>query len=172
MTKNIPWNQRSVWVLNLGVRTYKSFCADNKIVIVWREGIEIVSRNVFWPSDEQCKVPALARGRLLAILLTGGEADDCPAEWLIATASQRFGDKGDESAELRRGLKEIAEPGQSFRTAATEGSHSASASAFTGNDENAFGRLKDLRRIGTRHDRLGCNFLASVCIVAALVWRT
>jgi hypothetical protein len=50
-----------------------------------------------------------------------------------------IGDKADDSAELRRGLKE---PGQSFRTAATEGSHSASASAFKGNDENAFDRLK------------------------------
>jgi hypothetical protein len=52
------------------------------------------------------KVPALARGRLLAILLTGGEADDCPAERLIAPASQRFGDKADDCAELRQGLKD------------------------------------------------------------------
>jgi len=36
--------------------------------------------------------------------------------------------------------------------------------------ENAFGRLKDFRRIATRYDRLARNFLASVCIVAALVW--
>ena len=35
--------------------------------------------------------------------------------------------------------------------------------------ENAFGRLKDFRRIATRYDRLARNFLASVCIVAALV---
>ena len=31
-------------------------------------------------------------------------------------------------------------------------------------------RLKDFRRIATRYDRLACNFMASVCIVAALVW--
>ena len=36
--------------------------------------------------------------------------------------------------------------------------------------ENAFGRLKDFRRIATRYDRLARNFLASVCAVAALVW--
>jgi putative transposase len=36
--------------------------------------------------------------------------------------------------------------------------------------ENAFGRLKDFRRIATRYDRLARNFLASVCLVAALVW--
>jgi putative transposase len=38
--------------------------------------------------------------------------------------------------------------------------------------ENAFGRLKDFRRLATRYDRLARNFLASVYIVAALVWWT
>jgi transposase len=36
--------------------------------------------------------------------------------------------------------------------------------------ENAICRLKDFRRIATRYDRLARNFLASVCIVAAIVW--
>jgi transposase len=36
--------------------------------------------------------------------------------------------------------------------------------------ENAFGRLKDFRRIATRYDRLALNFLASVCLAAVLVW--
>jgi len=36
--------------------------------------------------------------------------------------------------------------------------------------ENAFCRLKDFRRIATRYDRLARNFLASVCLVAAIVW--
>jgi transposase len=51
-----------------------------------------------------------ARGRLLAILLTGGEAHDCPvAERLIAIgkASKRLiGDKAYDSAELRLWLKD------------------------------------------------------------------
>ena len=38
--------------------------------------------------------------------------------------------------------------------------------------ENAFCRLKDFRRIATRYDRLARNFLASVCLVAAIVWWT
>jgi putative transposase len=38
--------------------------------------------------------------------------------------------------------------------------------------ENAFGRLKDFRRLATRYDKLARNFLASVYIVAALVWWT
>jgi putative transposase len=36
--------------------------------------------------------------------------------------------------------------------------------------ENAFCRLKDFRRIFTRYDRLARNFLASVCLAAAIVW--
>jgi transposase len=36
--------------------------------------------------------------------------------------------------------------------------------------ESAFNRLKDFRRIATRYDKLGRNYLASVCLAAALVW--
>jgi putative transposase len=38
--------------------------------------------------------------------------------------------------------------------------------------ENAFCRLKDFRRIATRYDRLARNFLASICLVAAILWWT
>jgi transposase len=34
--------------------------------------------------------------------------------------------------------------------------------------EAAFNRLKDFRRIATRYDRLARNYLASVCLAAAL----
>jgi transposase len=36
--------------------------------------------------------------------------------------------------------------------------------------EAAFNRIKDFRRIATRYDKLARNYLASVCLVAALVW--
>jgi transposase len=36
--------------------------------------------------------------------------------------------------------------------------------------ESLFNRLKDFRRIATRYDRLARNYLASVCLAAALVW--
>ena len=36
--------------------------------------------------------------------------------------------------------------------------------------EAMFCRLKDFRRIFTRYDRLARNFLASVCLAAAIVW--
>jgi len=34
--------------------------------------------------------------------------------------------------------------------------------------ERMFGRLKDFRRIATRYDRSASNFLAAVCIAAAV----
>jgi IS5 family transposase len=58
------------------------------------------------------KIHALAdaKGRLIAILLTGGEAHDCPvAERLIRRvkpSKRMFGDKAYDSAELREGLDE------------------------------------------------------------------
>jgi len=36
--------------------------------------------------------------------------------------------------------------------------------------ECAFNRLKDFRRIATRYDKLARNYLASICLIAALVW--
>lgn len=36
--------------------------------------------------------------------------------------------------------------------------------------ENAFCRLKDFRRIAGRYDWLARNFMASICLVAAVLW--
>ena len=116
-----------------------------------------------------------ARGRLLAILLTGGEAHDCPvAERLIAIgkASKRLiGDKAYDSAELRlwlkdRGTKPII-PNRSNRKHPF--SFSKRLYKLRWRIESAFNRLKDFRRIATRYDRLARNYLASVCLPAALV---
>src|SRR6187431_3362568 len=124
------------------------------------------------------KIHALAdaRGRLIAILLTGGEAHDCPAaERLIrrAKAAKRMlGDKAYDSAELRLWLKDRG-------TKPVIPNRSNRKQPFSFNKrfykerrriENAFSRLKDFRRIATRYDRLARNFLASVCLAAALVW--
>ena len=124
------------------------------------------------------KIHALAdaKGRLIAILLTGGEAHDCPhAERLIRRVKppeRLLGDKAYDSADLReeldqRGTKPII-PNRCNRK-----------QPFTFNKrlyklrwriENAFNRLKDFRRIATRYDKLAQNYLASVCLAAALVW--
>ena len=66
----------------------------------------------------------------------------------------------------------IAEPSRLFPIVTTESSPSASTSGAKERHliENAFIRLKDFRRIATRYDGLARNFLASVCLAAALVW--
>jgi transposase len=113
---------------------------------------------------------------LIAILLTSGEAHDCPvAERLIHTVKppkRMLGDKAYDSAELR---EELAEQG----TKPVIPNRSNRKQPFSFNKrlyklrwhiESAFNRLKDFRRIATRYDRLARNYLASVCLVAALVW--
>jgi len=124
------------------------------------------------------KVHALAdaKGRLIAILLTGGEAHDCPvAERLIRRVKppkRMLGDKAYDSAELReeldeRGTKPVI-PNRSNRRQPYR--FSKRLYKLRWRIESAFNRLKDFRRIATRYDRLARNYLASVCLVATLVW--
>ena len=124
------------------------------------------------------KIHALAdaKGRLIAILLTGGEAHDCPlAERLIdrvETADRLLGDKAYDSAELReeldqRGTRPVI-PNRSNRTCPFP--FSKRLYKLRWRIETAFNRLKDFRRIATRYDKLARNYLASVCLAAALVW--
>src|SRR6476660_7670438 len=124
------------------------------------------------------KIHALAdaKGRLIAILLTGGEAHDCPvAERLIRrvkSAKRMLGDKAYDSAELREELDERGTrpviPNRSNRKQPFR--FSKRIYKLRWRIEAAFNRLKDFRRIATRYDRLARNYLASVCLVAALVW--
>jgi transposase len=105
------------------------------------------------------KIHALAdvKGRLIAILLTGGEAHDCPVgERLIRRvkpSKRMLGDKAYDSAKLREPF-----------------SFSKRIYKLRWRIESAFNRLKDFRRIATRYDRLARNYPASVCLAAAFVW--
>jgi transposase len=117
-----------------------------------------------------------AKGRLLSILLTGGQEHDCPpAQRLIRrtkAARKLLGDKAYDSAELRqwlseRGTKPVV-PNRSNRKQPFTFDRKSYKQRHR--IENAFCRLKDFRRIATRYDRLARNFLASVCLVAAIVW--
>jgi transposase len=119
-----------------------------------------------------------AKGRLLAILLTGGQAHDCPpAQRLIRRtrpAKKLLGDRAYDSAELRdwlhgRGTTPVI-PNKSNRKQSF--SFNKPAYKWRHRIENAFCRLKDFRRIATRYDRLARNYLASVCLIAAIVWWT
>ena len=115
-------------------------------------------------------------GRLIAILLTGGEAHDGPlAERLICRvkpAKCLLGDKAYDSNELRADLDEQGTkpviPNRSNRK--QRFNFSKRLYKLRWRIEAAFNRLKDFRRIATRYDRLARNYLASVCLAAALVW--
>ena len=124
------------------------------------------------------KIHALAdaKGRLIAILLTAGEAHDCPvAKRLIRrvkSPERLLGDRAYDSAELReqldeRGTKPVI-PNRCNRK--QQFSFSKRLYKLRWRIENAFNRLKDFRRIATRYDKLARNYLASVCLAAALVW--
>jgi transposase len=109
-----------------------------------------------------------AKGRLIAILLTGGEVHDCPAaERLIRrvkSPKRMLGDKAYDSAELReeldkRGTRPVI-PNRSNRKQPLR--FSKRLYKLRWRVEAAFNRLKDFRRIATRYDRLVRNYLASV----------
>lgn len=124
------------------------------------------------------KIHALAdaKGRLIAILLTGGEAHDCPvAERLIRRVERPkriLGDKAYDSAELREELTEHGTkpviPNRSNRKQPF--SFNKRLYKLRWRIEAAFNRIKDFRRIATRYDKLARNYLASVCLAAALAW--
>jgi transposase len=124
------------------------------------------------------KIHALAdaKGRLIAILLTGGEAHDCPVAERLIRRVQRpkrmLGDKAYDSTELREELEEHGTksviPNRCNRKRPFN--FSKRIYRLRWRIEAAFNRLKDFRRIATRYDRLGRNYLASVCLAAALVW--
>ena len=108
--------------------------------------------------------------------MSGGEAHDCPvADRLICRvqpAECLLGDKAYDSNELRAGLdvqgtKPVI-PNRSNRKQPF--SFSKRLYKLRWRIEAAFNRLKDFRRIATRYDRLARNYLASVCLAAALVW--
>jgi transposase len=100
-----------------------------------------------------------AKGRLLSILLTGGEAHDCPpAQRLIRRAKaarKLLGDRAYDSAELRQWLEDrgtkLVVPNKSNRKQPF--SFDRKSYKQRHRIENAFCRLKDFRRIATRYDR-------------------
>jgi transposase len=124
------------------------------------------------------KIHALAdaKGRFLSILLTGGEAHDYPPGQRLVRrakgAAKLLGDKAYDGDELRRELKdrgiEPVIPGKSNRKRRIR--FDKQAYKLRHRIENGIGRLKDFRRIATRYDKLARNFLASICLVAAIVW--
>jgi transposase len=90
----------------------------------------------------------------------------------VKAAAKLLGDKAYDSAELRqslddRGTKPVI-PNRSNRKQPFR--FDKKSYKLRHLIENAFCRLKDFRRIFTRYDKLARNYLASVCLAAAIVW--
>ena len=167
----------SSWPLNSDADDRFDARQGAPIGIGWKKGEQkqAVGRS---RGGRNTKIHAIAdaKGRLLSVLLTGGEAHDCPpAPRLIRrtkAARKLLGDKAYDSAELRQWLKRrgtnAVVPNRSNRKQPF--SFDKKSYKQRHRIENAFCRLKDFRRIATRYDRLARNFLASICLVAAIVW--
>jgi len=90
----------------------------------------------------------------------------------VKPSKRMLGDKAYDSAELRDKLH-----GRGTRPVIPNRSNRKQPFCFSKRlyklrwrVEAAFNRLKDFRRIATRYDKLARNYLASVCLAAALVW--
>lgn len=109
---------------------------------------------------------------LIWLALVGLLRSRASLEAEILVLRHQLGDKAYDSAELReelseRGTKPVI-PNRSNRKQAF--SFNKRLYRLRWRIESAFNRLKDFRRIATRYDRLARNYLASVCLAAALVW--
>ena len=127
------------------------------------------------------KLMAVADGHGLPVAIDVASASPAEVKLVHSTLDNRFvddiperliGDRAYDSAELRqwlsaRGTKPVV-PNKSNRKQPF--SFDRKSYKQRHRIENAFCRLKDFRRIATRYDRLARNFLASVCLVASIVW--
>ncbi|HEU5443949.1 MAG TPA: IS5 family transposase [Pseudolabrys sp.] len=117
-----------------------------------------------------------AKGRLLSVLLTAGQAHDCPPAPLLirrtSVADTLLGDTAYDSSPFRQWLQARGTKPVFLNKANRKRPFRFDKKAYRQRHriENAFCRLKDFRRIATRYDRLARNYLASVCLVAAIVW--
>ena len=87
-------------------------------------------------------------------------------------AKELLGDKAYDSAELRGWLEDRSTepviPNRSNRKQPYR--FNKQSYKLRHRIENAICRIKDFRRIATRYDKLARNYLAAVCLVAAIIW--
>jgi transposase len=115
------------------------------------------------------------RGRCLHLSLSAGNESDfaMARNWLngklLPKATAFVADRGYDAKWLRRALHE-----QGITSCIPQRTHVKRPTPFCKETyklrwrvENFFSRLKDWRRIATRYDRNGCNFLGACQLVAA-----
>ncbi len=116
------------------------------------------------------------KGRLVRLLLTAGRTHDHKgAAALLSTLPQGrelLGDRGYDSARFRadlikRGIQPCIPSTRSRKIAMP---HDRTLYRQRHRIENAFGRLKDWRRIATRYHRCAHTFFSAICIAATVIF--
>ncbi len=117
-----------------------------------------------------------SKGRPLSFTVTGGQVHDSQvAEEVLDTPRSPLAvtaDKAYDSAKVRQQIKdEGAVPVIPNRSTATKKAYCPKRFYRRRHKiENFFCRIKDWRRIATRHDKLARNFLAATTLVGVLYW--
>ena len=109
-------------------------------------------------------------------MLTAGKVSDIRAAPALLERAGRMryllADKGYDADRLRRSLRDADTvpviPGRRNRKRAIRYDKDRYRSRHL--IENAFCRLKDFRRVATRHDKLAANFLSGVALATALAF--
>jgi transposase len=106
---------------------------------------------------------------------TGGSADCTAADAMLdqmSAADILHGDKGYDSDAVRRKIESKGAALNIPPKTNRRWKNCFSPRLYRNRNaiERMFGRLKDLRRIATRYDRLAHNFLAAVCLAATLCY--
>jgi Transposase and inactivated derivatives len=115
-------------------------------------------------------------GRPFALMLTPGNVGDVRAAELLSIemrgANYLVADKGYDANAFRKSLCEHGTrpviPGRSNRKRKITYDKARYRERHL--VENAFCRLKDFRRIATRYDKLGANFLSAIALAALVAF--
>lgn len=118
-----------------------------------------------------------AQGRICALVLTGGQAGDCPqAPGLLvshlrpgqAVLADRAYDAGYVRAQLQQAWATAVIPGKKNRVVPI--AHDADVHKERHHVERAINGLKRFRAVATRFDKRAANYFATCCLIAALTW--
>lgn len=116
------------------------------------------------------------QGRPVALLLTEGQLSDHKGAALLLPAlppaRELLGDRGYDSNWFRasltaRGITPCIPPTRSRKVALP---YDKALYRQRHRIENAFGRLKDWRRIAMRYDRCAHTFFSAICIAATVIF--
>lgn len=116
------------------------------------------------------------QGRPIILLLTEGQVSDHRgADMLLQTlppARELLADRGYDSNRFRAGLEKrgIVPCIPSTKSRKVELPYDRVLYRQRHRIENAFGRLKDWRRVATRYDRCAHTFFSAICIAATITF--